>query len=135
MPPFRPNARHLYLFALFHLVGGAMVILTVVLFSRLEVGHSAEDGLKANVPQGLNRPGWQKVLLADNGEAGEHEKTGKQDEVLLERDSTGILEGMAWEQLNLSLGDSGSEAAPGKRLKSFVSAWPQVPPIPPPRLA
>ena len=69
-----------------------MVILTVVFFSRQEVVHSAEDGLKASVPQGLNRSGWQKVAPAHRGAAGGHQKAGKQGQVLLGKEMTGNLE-------------------------------------------
>lgn len=133
MPPFRPSIRHLYLLALFQLVGGPLVILAVVFFSRMVVHQAAEHGLTVGVVKASQSEEWQQVASALSGAACGHTSTGQKDTVPLSKDPGGKLLGLMWEGVTLPPDHPSAGEMPPPWVRTLSSAWPHAPPLPPPR--
>lgn len=135
MPPFRPSIRHLYLLALFQLVGGPLVIVAVVFFSRMVVHQAAEHGLTVGVVKASQSAEWQKVASALSGATYGHVPSGKKDPVPVVKDPGGKLLGLMWEGVTLPKEPPVPCDGPHLWVRTLTSAWPHAPPLPPPRCA
>ena len=133
MPPFRPSIRHLYLLALFQLVGGPLVILAVVFFSRMVVHQAAEHGLTVGVVKASQSAEWQKVASALSGATYGQLPSGKKDPVPVVKDPGGKLLGLMW--VGVTLPEEPPVPCDGPHLwvRTLTAAWPHAPPLPPPR--
>jgi hypothetical protein len=135
MPPFRPSIRHLYLLALFQLVGGPLVILAVVFFSRMVVHQAAEHGLTVGVVKASQSAEWQKVASALSGATYGHPSNGQKDPVPVVKDPGGKLIGLMWEGITLPEEQPVPCEGPYLWVRTLTSDWPHAPPLPPPRCA
>lgn len=133
MAPLRPSIRHLYLLALFQLVGGPLVILAVVFFSRMVVHQAAEHGLKVGVVKASQSAEWQKVASALSGASCGHSSAGQKDPVPVVKDPSGKLIGLVWQGVTLPAEQLVLCEGPHLWVRTLTSAWPHAPPRPPPR--
>lgn len=62
MPRLLFKTRKLYLLALFQLVGGPLVLLALLLFSKLSVKHVAEHGFVAGITQTAKSQEWKHAV-------------------------------------------------------------------------
>ena len=135
MPTFRPSARHLYLLALFQLVGGPLVILSVVFFSRLVAKYSADDGVVVGVTQAWQSPEWQKITRALIATTPGPIKASPEGHAEKVKEPGGKVFWQIWTEVDARWSQRPPEAAPSVPLPTLLSAWPDAPPLPPPRCA
>ena len=134
MKPPGHNARSLYLLALFQLVGGPLVLLSVILFSKLMVTHSSQHGLKAGVVEALQSVEWKTVTNAFMN--AEQDAATNQAPLA----PTKIKEvkakcfAIAQAMLPLQIRELTSTKLPMEWESVIVADWRQAPPNPPPRL-
>ncbi len=65
MTQFPQGTRSLYLLALFQLVGGPVVLLTLMMFSKIAVkNYSANEGVKAGVVKIFQSTEWKTFAVA-----------------------------------------------------------------------
>ena len=133
MPPFRPSIRHLYLLALFQLVGGPLVIVAVVFFSSMVAHQAAEPGLTVGVVKASQSAEWQKVASALSGATYGQVPSEKKDPVPVVKDPGGKLLGLMWEGVTLPQEPPVLCEGPHLWVRTLTSAWPHAPPLPPPR--
>lgn len=134
MPKHLHNTRRLYLLALFQLVGGPLVLLPVLLFSKLSVKHVAEHGLTAGITQAWHSEEWQDAV--DEVLQGEAGLPATQKDKLPPQTKETKAKLFATE-LDRPATAPGRWAATGllpwSRLHETAATRPHAPPSPPPR--
>jgi hypothetical protein len=131
---FTPSAKHLYLLALFQLVGGPLVILAVVVFSKLAVQHVPEQGIQHGFASVLQSAEWQEVLqTALVGSAKQPRKSADTDKLPQPPPEKGKFLAITWDGFMRQSLTQPSMEPPEDKLVDLLSAWPHAPPSPPPR--
>jgi hypothetical protein len=133
MPRLPHKYRSLYLLALFQLVGGPLVLLPVILFSKLGVKEVAAHGFTKGLSQAWHGAGWQSAMEAVlQGDVGlpstEKDKTPQRTKDAKEKLFATELE----RPMSAPIRDV-VERVPWKPGDVFALARTQAPPGPPPR--
>lgn len=98
MTSFSQGTRSLYLLALFQLVGGPIVLLTLMMFSKIAVkNYSADEGVRAGVAKVFQSTEWKTfaVALQDDAASDHKSKTPLLPEA---RDTKLYLVSVLWSQ-------------------------------------
>lgn len=136
MPHFLHNTRKLYLLALFQLVGGPLVLLPVILFSKLSVKHVAEHGLTAGITEAWHSAEWQDAVdEVLQGEAGLPSTQKDKIPVKAKETKAKLFATELDRPVAAPEEMSASILLPWSRSNENASARTHAPPIPPPRWA
>jgi hypothetical protein len=134
MSRFCPQARHLYLLALFQLVGGPLVILAVVFFCRMTAQHATDHGVTTGIVKVWQSPEWEAVAQALVGMAQERQRSHAPDTVPPVQDPFGKLVVEVGNLLQVPCPQSTVALPPTGNNGLRDAGWPQAPPSPPPKI-
>lgn len=138
MARFRSQFRHLYLLALFQLVGGPLVILPLVMVCKVTLTQTAQHGVVEGLRQAPLTKEWQRasvVLL--HGEAAlpdSHEKNGVPGTPEKFKEGKVKLDLAVWMTAAIPQPESAAIGRPCWRWLPSASTWAHAPPGPPPRV-
>lgn len=135
MTRFPQGTRSLYLLALFQLVGGPVVLLTLMMFSKIAVkNYSSDEGVRAGVVKIFQSTEWETfaVTLQKNTASDEKSKAPVLPEA---KDTKLMLVSVRWESSRLVPILVFQEQSHRHWTPDASSAWPHAPPSPPPRMA
>jgi hypothetical protein len=137
MPRLPHKYRPLYLLALFQLVGGPVVLLLVMLFSKLGVHQVAQHGFAEGISQAWNSAEWQTAMnVVMQGEAGLPSTQKGKDKVPAKEKDTKVK--FFATELERAVGApmcDDLERIPWRSGDVFAMTRAQAPPGPPPRWA
>lgn len=125
----RISARSLYLLALFQLVTGPLVLLTVLTFCKVTVQHLPADGLAVSLSKALQSDELQ-ALFSETTDAPQNKSDKSKPKVKLD---TAKLMLIAW-SVPPAFEVSNEVILWPMKAETWVSAWAQAPPGPPPRV-
>jgi hypothetical protein len=126
--PPRIRARTLYLLALFQLVAGPLVLVTVFLFAKVTVREAPSQGLVKALSSAWQSHEVQSALHAASEDTRDPAKSAPTKAT---KDKAKLI-GIAWSGVDLP-SDSAAKASVSTRLETWTPAWPQAPPGTPPR--
>jgi hypothetical protein len=132
----RSKFRHLYLLALFQLVGGPLVLVPMLLMSKAVVRETAQHGVVQGFHQAMVSQEWCEVReMFQNGAAPEWSSStkapGKKEKA---KDGKLKLNFMAWTApAHLEL-EGVPVNRPAGEWQPMASSWANAPPSPPPRV-
>ena len=132
----RPRHIHpLCLLALFQLVGGPVVLMCVILFSKLSVPRVAEHGLALGVTKAWQSYEWQAAMDdVLHGEAGL--PTTQKDKVPAKlKEAKEKIWAVELEKPVMAPACEATDCVPLPRSDGMATTRSHAPPIPPPRLA
>ncbi|MCB1208563.1 MAG: hypothetical protein KDK97_04505 [Verrucomicrobiales bacterium] len=124
--------RWLYLLALFQLVGGPLVLMQVMVFCKITAREAPVRGVMKAVAIALESPEFQAQCVASNElRADQPGRTVPPKKV----DGGKKIHGIGWraQPFPMALWSANLTWQPLEDV--CLSAWPQAPPAPPPRLA
>ncbi len=135
---FRSKFRHLYLLALFQLVGGPLVLVPLIMMTRVVVRETATHGLVEGLTRAQESEEWREAdgmlqhlrhLTVPNKDA--RGKTSGAPEK--SKDVKPKLDLALWAESPACPLEGLPVAAPHSRWLPMASDWAHAPPIPPPR--
>jgi hypothetical protein len=132
----RSKFRHLYLLALFQLVGGPLVLVPMLMMSKAVVRETAQHGVVKGFHQAMVSQEWEEVreMLQDGVVSGTSSSTkapGKQEKSI---DGKSKLDFVAWTTPALMELDGVPVKRPAWEWQPMASSWANAPPSPPPRV-
>jgi len=135
MNRFSRRARILCLLALLQVVGGPLVLVGVATLGKVLVKQTAEHGVATGVSRAMESEDWRGAceLIADAvaGQPDQKAPDGKPTS----KDLKSKMVSIAWAG-TLALPVRPAEVEPpGRDPVPLISAWPNGPPVPPPRRA
>jgi hypothetical protein len=137
MSCLRSKFRHLYLLALFQLVGGPLVLVPMLLISKAAVRETAQHGVVKGFHQAMVSQEWEEVreMLQDGEVSGTSSSTkapGKQEK---SKDGNAKLNFMVWTSPAHMKLEGVPVKQPAWEWQPMASSWANAPPSPPPRVA
>ncbi len=126
----RFSLRSLYLLALFQLVAGPLVLVTVMSFCKVTVREAPSQGLVKAMSAAWQSHEVQTALQAVSDESHEASKSAP---VKMSKDKVKLI-GIAWAEVSVKFEEVVNESV-SARFETWTPAWPQAPPGTPPRAA
>lgn len=127
------NLRPLYWLALFQLVAGPLVLVTVMTFCKLTVREAPAVGVAKAMSRAWQSEEFQAVLMASETGAVDAAKSSQpKPEPKVKKDGA-KNPWIAWQQVPVVLASSVREEKWGVFAETWTPSWSQAPPGPPPR--
>lgn len=127
------NTRKLYLLALFQLVGGPLVLLAVLLFSKFSVRHVAERGVVVGIVETAKSQEWKSAMQDLLQEAAGLPSTQQDKLPVKVKDAKQKIFAIELDRPTAIVLLETPPATPWSLSDSIVIARAHAPPIPPPR--
>jgi hypothetical protein len=137
MACLRSKFRHLYLLALFQLVGGPLVLVPMLLMSKAVVRETAQHGVVKGLHEAVVSQEWSEVreMIQKSGVVSEASSStkapGKQEKA---KDGKTKLDFVTWTMPALMEWDGVSVKRLAWEWQPMASSWANAPPSPPPRV-
>jgi hypothetical protein len=137
MACLRSKFRHLYLLALFQLVGGPLVLVPMLMMSKAVVRETAQHGVVQGFHQAMVSQEWSEVrdILQNGGMMAEPSSStkapGQQEKT---KDGKPKLDFAAWTMPALMELEGVPVKRPAWQWQPMASNWANAPPSPPPRV-
>jgi hypothetical protein len=140
MACLRSKFRHLYLLALFQLVGGPLVLVPMLLMSKAVVRETAQHGVVQGFHEAVMSREWSEVremMQGGNGIAPELSSStkapapGKQEKA---KDGKPKVDFVTWTMPALMELEGVAVKRPAWEWQPMASSWANAPPSPPPRV-
>jgi len=126
------SRRWLYLLALFQLVGGPLVLMQVMVFCKITAREVPVQGVVKAMVTALESPEFQSQLTASNDLRSEQSGTTLPPKKI---GADKKIFGTEWRAQPLPVALRSANMTWQPLEDACLSAWPQAPPAPPPRLA
>lgn len=135
MACLRSKFRHLYLLALFQLVGGPLVLVPMLMMSKAVVRETAQHGMVKGIHLATLSPEWDEVReIFQHGIAPDLSPStkapGKKENA---KDGKPKLDFVTWTMPALAEQEGAPEKRPAWEWQPMASSWANAPPSPPPR--
>jgi hypothetical protein len=125
------STRWLYLLALFQLVAGPLVLVTVMTFCKVTVREAPSQGLVKAMSAALQSDEVQALVQVTSNAQTEDSKSSLPVKKFKAGEKKFI--GIAWESMPTVMVDATKTSSSSAWLKTWSPAWPQAPPGTPPR--
>ncbi len=135
MNRFSRRVRLLCLLALLQVAGGPLVLVGVAALGKVMVKETLQHGVVPGVSRALESGEWHDACDLIANAVADHPDTGVPNGTPKAKDLKPNLISIVWTG-TLALPDRPAEAEPpGRDPARLISAWPDGPPVPPPRPA
>ncbi|QIF01808.1 hypothetical protein [Roseimicrobium sp. ORNL1] len=141
MACLRSKFRHLYLLALFQLVGGPLVLVPMLLMSKAVVRETAQHGVVQGLHEVVVSQEWSEVremiqkggIVSELSSSTKAPAPGKQKQEKA-KDGKPKLDFVTWTMPALVELEGLPVKRPGWEWQPMASSWANAPPSPPPRV-
>jgi|GEM_PF-1652962 len=130
---FPIKAKHLYLLALFQLVGGPVVLLSVIMVGKTVVTTGAQHSLPKALASVLEKETWDEVTIVVAQQANQEPSHPLPDVPVKKTDLKPVIFAIEWTKPGLLVHNRLESAEPPDWLSCFHDLWSKAPPGPPPR--
>lgn len=127
------SLRHLYLLALFQLVGGPLILLSVMTVTKIAADHAQQHGFIAGLHTVLQTETWQTAAETVADQANATQPAASSETPAKKLDTKEKIPAANWMDSAALCAPKLAATPPMWELPWLVSASPQAPPLPPPR--
>ena len=127
------RVRVLCLLALLQVVGGPLVLVGVATLGKVMVKETAQHGVVAGISRAVESEEWLRTCDVIVDAVTDHADTKAPNGKSKEKDLKSKMMSIAWAGTPVVAGRLMQQEPPGGDPVPLISAWPNGPPVPPPR--